>query len=208
VSRDEREREVEREVADLRPVLIGIVPRGWDRPMTSADQIELNAAVRKAWLIVYRRARDRVGDPTAAEDVAQEVFCRVLARLGTQDGPAIEQAYLIQTARNLLYDQWRTADRHRADEAAVAGDPSGRAVDPEDEVIRRIEGDEVRVALGALTRDQRQVLRFRIFEQLTAEETAAALGRNAEWVRQTQHRALRVLRDRMTRDDVDPGGER
>ena len=64
------------------------------------------------------------------------------------------------------------------------------------------------VALGTLPPAQRQVLRLRIFEGLTAEETAAVLGGNAEWVRQTQFRALRTLRDRLTWNDADPGSAR
>jgi RNA polymerase sigma-70 factor (ECF subfamily) len=204
----EREREVEREVADLRPMLTGVLPDGWDRrPLTSADRIALDAALREVWLVVYYRARLRVRDQAAAEDVAQEAFCRVLNRLATRDdGTAIEPAYVTRTARNLLHDQWRTAEQRRAGDTTVARDPSGTVADPEADVLQQIEGEEVRVALTALPSAQRQVIRLRIFEQLTAEQTAAVLGRNAEWVRQTQHRALRALRERMTRSDADKGG--
>jgi RNA polymerase sigma-70 factor (ECF subfamily) len=206
VSPDERERAVEREVADLRPILTGVLPDGWDGPLTSGDRAKLDAALRKAWRIVYYRALARINDQAAAEDVAQEVFCRVLTRLSTRDdGVAIEQAYLTQAARNFLQDRWRTAAQHRADDIAVARDPSGAPADPEEEVLRRLEGDEAMVALGTLPLMQGQVLRLRIFEGLTAEETAAVLGGNAEWVRQTQRRALRVLRDRLTWNDADPG---
>jgi DNA-directed RNA polymerase specialized sigma24 family protein len=91
VSPDERERAVEREVADLRPILIGILPESWDGPITSGDRATLDAALHKAWRIVYYRALVRIHDRTAAEDVAQEVFCRVLTRLRTRDeGVAIE----------------------------------------------------------------------------------------------------------------------
>ena len=202
MSPDERERAVERAVADLRPILTGMLPDS-----TSGDRAALEAALYKAWRIVYLRALTHVRDRAAAEDVAQEVFRRVLTRLSTRDdGAAIEQAYLTQTAYRLLQDQWRAAAQHWAHDIAMARDPSGRPANPEEEVLRRIEGDEALAALDALPLDQRRVLRLRIFEQLTAEETAAVLGRNAEWVRQTQHRALRVLRDRLTRHDDDPGG--
>ncbi len=207
MSPEERERAVEREVADLRPILTGVLPDGWDGPLTSGDRAALDATLRKAWRIVYLRALTHIRDQAAAEDVAQEVFRRVLTRLSTRDdGVAIEQAYLTQAARNFLQDQWRTAGQHRADDTAVARDPSGVPADPEEEVLRRIEGDEAMVALSTLSTAQRQVLRLRLFEGLTAEETAAVLGRNAEWVRQTQRRALRTLRDRLSWNDDDPGG--
>jgi len=209
VSPGERERAVEREVADLRPILTGVLPDGWDGPITSGDRATLDAALRKAWRIVYYRALARINDRAAAEDVAQEVFRRVLTRLSTRDdGAAIEQAYLTQAAGNFLQDRWRTAAQHRADDTAVARDPSAAPADPEEEVLRRIEGDEAVAALDTLPPAQRQVLRLRYFEGLTAEETAAVLDHNAEWVRQTQFRALRTLRDRLTRNDADPGGTR
>jgi RNA polymerase sigma-70 factor, ECF subfamily len=209
VSPDERERAVEREVADLRPILTGVLPDGWDGPLTSGDRAARDAALRKAWRIVYYRALARIHDQAAAEDVAQEAFRRVLTRLSTRDdGVAIEQAYLSQAAHNFLQDQWRTAAQHRADDIAVARDPSGAPADPEEEVLRRLEGDEAMVALGTLPLAQRQVLRLRVFEGLTAEETAAVLGGTAEWVRQTQFRAIRTLRDWLNRNDVDPGSAR
>lgn len=197
---------VEREVADLRPILTGMLPDGWNESITPGDRAALDAALHKAWRIVYLRALTHVRDQAAAEDVAQEVFRRVLTRLSTRDdGGAIGQAYLTQAARNFLQDQWRAAAQHRAHDTAAARDPSGAPADPEEEALQRIEGDRALAALGTLPLEQRRVLRLRIFEQLTADQTAAVLGRNAEWVRQSQHRALRTLRDRLTRYDDDPG---
>lgn|GEM_PF-1626675 len=201
MSPDDREGEVTREVEDLRPVLSTLLPDGWEGAARSEDQASLDDALRRAWTVVYHHARANVRERQEAEDVAQEVFVRVLGRLASPDGAAaaIEQAYLTRTARNLLYDRWRRRDRNRADDAAYAGDRSGDPVGPEDEVVRRIEGEEVRLALTTLTPAQRQVLRLRIFEQLTADEVAAVVGRTPDWVRQTQHRALRALRDHLTR---------
>jgi RNA polymerase sigma-70 factor (ECF subfamily) len=207
VSPDEREHAVEREVVDLRPILTGVLPDGWDGPLTSSDQAERDADLREVWLIVYHRARLRIRDRVAAEDVAQEVFCRVLTRLSTRDdGAVIEQAYLSQTASNFLQDQWRTIAQRRALDIAVARDPSGVPADPAEAVLRQAEGDEAMAALGTLPSARRQVLHLRIFEGLTAEQTAAVLGGTAEWVRQTQHRALRTLRDRLERENADPEG--
>jgi len=191
---------VAREVEDLRPVLGNILPDGWQGAVRSGDQADLDAALRRAWLVVYHRARANVRDRRDAEDVAQEVFSRVLSRLASSGdgGAVIEQAYLTRAARNLLYDHWRHRDQHRAADAAYAGDPSGEPDGPEDEVLRRIEGDDVRVALADLSPVHRQVLRLRIFEQLSADDTAAVMGRTPEWVRQTQHRALAALRQRLT----------
>jgi RNA polymerase sigma-70 factor (ECF subfamily) len=122
------------------------------------------------------------------------------------DGAVIEQAYLSQTASNFLQDQWRTIAQRRALDIAVARDPSGVPADPAEAVLRQAEGDEAMAALGTLPSAQRQVLHLRIFEGLTAEQTAAVLGGTAEWVRQTQHRALRTLRDRLERENADPEG--
>jgi RNA polymerase sigma-70 factor, ECF subfamily len=199
--------EIDREVEDLRPVLARMLPDDWDRPIRAHDQAAVDDALRRAWLIVYHRARAKASDRRDAEEIAQEVFCRVLARMGSwsSDDAALHHAYLVRAARNLQYDQWRRRDRNRASDAMYASDRSRLSVGPEDEIMGGLEREALRAALRSLTLDQAQVLRLRIFEELSAEETGAVLGKSATAVRQLQHRAVRALRARLTGDDPENG---
>lgn len=199
--------DLDREVEDLRPILARVLPDGWDRSIRSHDQAALDAAVRQAWLVVYSRAAASVRDRWEAEEIAQEVFCRVLARMGSwPSDEALRRSYLARAARNLLYDQWRHRDQHRVADTVYAKDRSGEPVDLEDEVMHRLEGEALRAAFRTLPSIERQVLRLRIGEGLTAEATAAVVGKSVLAVRQIQFRAVRALRTQLTRSD--PGDRR
>ncbi len=176
---------------DLRPLLVSVLPPDWERAVAARDQAALTEATRRAWEVVYHRTLLSIRDRREAEEVTQEVFCRVLARLGTRQGDeAVRQAYLVQASRNLLADRWRRRARAQAAPPMVAPAPPT----PEEAALARLEVEDLRRALAALPDEQRTVLRLRVFEHLSAEETGAVLGRSAAAVRQIQHRAVVALR--------------
>lgn len=184
---------------DLAPLLAPLLAPGWDRALAGRDQAALEDGVRAAWRVVYHRARASIADPDEAEEIAQEVFCRVLLRMSTSSGQELQvhAGYLLRAARNLMADRWRARSRHRDLDARYAESRSSAPELPEDLVTRSEEHVAVRRALGQLPSLQRQVLRLRILEQLSAEETGAVVGRSADSVRQIQHRALVTLRARL-----------
>ena len=197
--------EEDREVDDLRPVLSRVLPPDWERPIAVRDQAAFDAAVRRAWLVVFYRVAARTRDRGEAEEAAQEVFCRVLARMGTLPaGEAVRRAYLTRAAGNLLQDQWQRRERRLVADTAYAADRTREPADPQDVAVRHEETARLVAALRGLQPIQAQVLRLRIGEELTSEEVGAVLGKSAEAVRQIQHRALEALRVRLGRS---AGGE-
>ncbi|MHB8219908.1 MAG: RNA polymerase sigma factor [Acidimicrobiales bacterium] len=183
---------------DLRSILVRVLPSGWDRPITSRDQAAFDANVRSAWQVVFHRTASVVRDRREAEEITQEVFCRVLGRIAGDGADApLRLVYLKTAARNLVYDRWRRQDLVHEVGTAYGEDRSGTPVSVEDEVIGRMDADVVRAAVRSLPTVQRQVLRLRIFEGLTAEATGAVIGREAAAVRQIQHRALLALRSKL-----------
>lgn len=192
---------------DLAPLVAPLLVPGWERALVARDQAGLEANVRAAWRVVYQRARATIADPGEAEEIAQEVFCRVLLRMSGATGQELEvrTGYLVRAARNLMADRWRARARHRAVDARYAESRSSAPELPEDLVTREEEHTAVREALGRLPPLQRQVLRLRIIEQLNAEETGAVVGRSADAVRQIQHRALAALRVQLEAQDAGGG---
>jgi RNA polymerase sigma-70 factor (ECF subfamily) len=192
--------EGDQEVDDLRPVLARVLAPDWDHPIASHDQAAFDAAVRRAWLVVYYRVAARTGDRGEAEEAAQEVFCRVLARMGSWPaGEAVRRAYLARAASNLLQDQWQRRERRLLADTAYATDRSREPADPQDVAVRREETEQLVEALRSLPPIQAQVLRLRIGEELSSEEAGAVLDKSAQAVRQIQHRALEALRARLGR---------
>src|SRR5205814_6730005 len=77
---------------------------------------------------------------------------------------------------------------------------------PEHETIELLAGQQAaQFVRSTLPPDQAEVILLRVLGGLSAEQVAAAMGRSANWVRVTQHRALRALADRLgSRIDVTP----
>ena len=93
---------------------------------SAADLATLLA--QAGWL--RRFARALLGDPTAAEDLAQETMLSALSRPASGGG----RAWLATVARNLAVDRFRgNARRRRREQADHADDASaGRVASPED----------------------------------------------------------------------------
>ncbi|MDP9483014.1 MAG: sigma-70 family RNA polymerase sigma factor [Chloroflexota bacterium] len=146
---------------------------------------------------VYRFVVVRVPQPADGEDLMQQVFLKVIESL-----PRYEQrglpfgAWLFRIARNTVIDFGRT---RRV--TAPLDDEVGRMADPAQpgyQLERAADVDEIRAALGQLTSEQRDVIVFRFFAELTHAEIGAVLGKREGTIRVIQHRALAVLRGRMT----------
>lgn len=191
---------MDREVDDLRPLLARVLPPDWERAIAARDQVAFDAAVHRAWLVVFYRAAAWHRDRGEAEEAAQEVFCRVLARMATlPERAVVRRAYLARAASNFLHDQWQRKERRLLADTAYAADRSGEPADPQDVAVRREETDQLLAALRRLPPVQAQVLRLRLGEELSSEEVGAVLGKSAQAVRQIQHRALEALRAQLRR---------
>ena len=138
-----------------------------------------------------------VGDRPTAEDLTGDVFKSAIEGLPRFRGPVETLGgWLLRIARHDLSDYRRRQARRLVqplddllEEAALAG----RAVDPEELALDRVEGDPVLAALRQLTRDQREVLLLRMVADLAAPEVAGILHKSTEAVKALQHRGLASL---------------
>jgi RNA polymerase sigma-70 factor, ECF subfamily len=187
--------------ADLRRALRRTLPQDLAEAIAAPDDAALDASLRKAWRIVYARVVERgITNPEDARDLTQEVFVRVIARIAAEDAPdaPVVPQYLVRAAEHLMADRWRSqAVRSRAPEPMVTDSPSA-----EETAMASFEQQDATMALAELPLLQRQVLRLRIVEALSAEETGRMLGREPAAIRQIQHRALAELRERLERRGV------
>lgn len=140
-----------------------------------------------------RFLRHQLGDAELAEDLLQRTFVRMIEALPRYERRGLPfGAWVFRIARNTVIDHRRTA--HPALPLDVALDRPADADDPVASAERRDERTRLRSALDVLPADQREVLTWRFFAELSPAETAALMGRSNGAVRILQHRALVRLR--------------
>lgn len=141
---------------------------------------------------VYRYVRYRINDDAIAEDIASDVFVRLLEASQKRQGPRTSlKGWLIATASNVVNDHLRRQYRRPTEplpETMPDTDTSVRA-----EVDLREQNRAVRTAYAQLTSDQQDVLAFRFGQGYSLEETAVLMRKKVNAVKALQFRALASL---------------
>ena len=147
-------------------------------------------------LAVYRVARRILGSHEEADEAAQETFLRAYRSLSGFRGECRLRTWLIRitlnVSRTLGAARERTTgmdqvvdaadDRETADAAAERAEAAGR----------------VRSAVEALPPRQREVVRLKVFSDMTYDDVATAMGLTAGAVKAHFHQAVSNLRRIMT----------
>src|ERR671934_1213106 len=145
---------------------------------------------------VLRFCFRRTGNATVAEDLTSIVFLEAWRRRDrTVFFGGSARPWLFGVALNVLRSQSRAERRHRD---ALARLPSDEGPEPESEAaIARLDAErEMRAVLKAvekLGRREREVLELCVWEDLSTEEAALALGISPGAVRSRLSRARRRL---------------
>lgn len=138
------------------------------------------------------------GNRTAAEDIGQIVFQRMLKYRHTYRDDGSFTAWMYHLARSCASDHFRKT-------VPLAVDPSeleARADEsqPADEsAAKRDDHELLRRALGRLDREDREVLLLSRLQELSFAEVASILECSVGAARVRAHRALRTLRDQYFR---------
>lgn len=147
---------------------------------------------------VYGYARAIVGDDDAAEDVAQQVFMRVIGAIGRHESRGVPfSAWLLRITRNVAVDHLRR--RRRAVPCEDVPAPEG----PREEVRAPL-ALALREALAELPDGQREVVVLRHVAGWSPGEIARRLGRSESSVHALHHRGRRALRASLARRGAVP----
>ncbi|MER6182643.1 sigma-70 family RNA polymerase sigma factor [Streptomyces sp. NPDC001652] len=191
------------EVSVSLPLHPSIAPDGLEPDLVAraraGDREAFAALYHEHFGLVYGFLLVRTRNRHLAEDLTQEVFTRALRHIDayTWQGRAFA-AWLTTIARNLFLDELgrgRTRWETPVAEVKDLGD-SGRGA--ESLALRELEAVEahetVRTALHTLNPHQRHCVELRFLDELTAQETALAMGRSVGAVKTLTYRAVRKLR--------------
>jgi RNA polymerase sigma-70 factor (ECF subfamily) len=167
----------------------------------SGDKSAWDAFVDQAAPIIFAAVQRTLrqgkpgGAPSDAEDLAQEVFVRLVqkdyALLRSYDpARASLSTWLTLVARStvlnrLRKERVRVVPLDEAHEPVLAAGAEGR-----DDAVPSLEVPE-----GLLSPRQHLVLRLLVEREMSVEEAAATLGVDAQTIRSTKHKAIAKLRE-------------
>jgi len=143
---------------------------------------------------VFRYCLFRLGTREQAEDATSQIFLKALAGLHSHCNGRSFRSWLFSIAHNVVTDIYR-ASRPIWPLSLVA-ELLDRRPGVEEEVLDRVERDELHRLLKRLPMGQRQVMELRL-AGLTSAETAEILGRSLGSVKIAQVRAVQKLRELM-----------
>ena len=145
---------------------------------------------------ILRYLVHRVGDPDAAEDLAQQVFLKAWQAIPRYEARGVPfKAWLYRMAHNQMVDHFRTR-RPTTDLEGV--DPPQEA-EAEGLVIAAETTGALTLAMSQLSDDHRQVLTLRFLMEKSAREIGEIMGRKEVTIRGLQMRALQALRREIER---------
>jgi RNA polymerase sigma-70 factor (ECF subfamily) len=152
---------------------------------------------------VYRFVSFRLADSALSEDIAAEVFLRLVEGFAQKKGPDRNlRGWLLGVASNLVNDDLRR--RYRRKVEALDELAEDRLVDPVDPAQiweGNFQQEQVRQAIRQLTPEQQQVLALRFASERSLEETAQLIGKKVNAVKALQFRALGALRRLLVGDE-------
>jgi len=156
------------------------------------DPHVINAVYDRYFSEVYRFVCYRLNDEHTAEDIASDVFVRLLEATQAGRGPQTNlKAWLLATASHIVIDHLRKSYR-RPESELPESMPDG-APDPSQDYEKQERGRRVKKAVSTLTEEQQYVIALRFNQGYSLEETANLMQKNVNSVKQLQFRALAAL---------------
>lgn len=152
------------------------------------------------YIPIFRYALFRTGDREVAEDIASEVFKRLLEGLRAGTGPTTTLAgWLFGVAARVVTDHFRRV--YRAPTVELDEDLSQFDETPSSLTVKALEREELLQAIKTLTEDQQHVIALRFGQGLAIGQVARMLGKTEGAVKQLQARAIASLARQMKRSD-------
>jgi RNA polymerase sigma factor (sigma-70 family) len=155
-------------------------------------QARLLTALQDVW---YRFCMSQLRDADRAADATQETALRFLKQLAGFRGDSQLQTWSLGIALNVVREMRR---KRSTEDLEEQNDPIASAA-PIGDGLEDLESKNLLwQTLDILPERQREAVVLRFFEELSVEQTAAAMNCAVGTVKATVHQALRALRQKMS----------
>jgi RNA polymerase sigma-70 factor, ECF subfamily len=156
------------------------------------DPQAISVAYDRYFPEVYRFVRYRLNDEHVAEDIASDVFVRLLEAVRAGRGPQTNlKAWLLATASHIVIDHLRKSYR-RPESELPESLPDG-IPGPSSDYEKKERDCRLKDAMITLTEEQQIVITLRFNQGYSLEETADVMRKNINSIKQLQFRALAAL---------------
>lgn len=178
----------------------------------AGDLRALEALMRRHNRMLYRTARAILGDDAEAEDAMQEAYLRAFGALAGFRGESKLSTWLVRIVANEALMRRRRRSRTAAvvPMGPAAADQWSTVISdrpgPDEDAARAEMRTIIEARIDALPESYRAVFVLRALEEMTVEETGAALDIPEATVRTRFFRARALLREGLARE-VDRGLE-
>ncbi len=166
------------------------------------DQEALASIHDTYYTAIYRYIAFRVGERETAEDLASEVFTRLLTALRDRNAPQNTlRGWLYGVAARVVADHHRR--QYRAPQVELDEDLVSDMHDPAAIVESKLTQESLKQAMQELTEEQRHVLGLRFGADMPIQEVARTLGKSEGAIKQLQARAVAALARKLAPRVVD-----
>lgn len=142
---------------------------------------------------VYYFLYDFTGRQNDAEDLTQEVFCRLLVALHRFDGRVDLKTWIFSIAKHVAIDQYRRTKFQKIFSDIWFKNVPAKEGIPELAFERKEKEWELQQAILELKPKYRLVIILRSFREYSVKETAEILGITEAQVKVDYHRAIKLI---------------
>ena len=145
-----------------------------------------------------------LGNPSEAEDIAQQVFLRIWRHAKRYRPDAKFTTYLYKITRNLVFNETRRKSRKKEVSSDEREENSNQLIQanpdrqPDAELLQAELQRAVDEAIASLPETQRMAVVLRRYEQLSYEEIATVLGLSVSAIKSLLFRARTSLRESLS----------
>jgi RNA polymerase sigma-70 factor (ECF subfamily) len=144
---------------------------------------------------VYRFLLARLGEAQAAQDATAQTFLAALEGIGNYRASGTFGAWLMMIARHKAVDDFRA--RRTTVMLEAAAELPAPAPSPEQQVVTRLQLQEILEAMRALSPERAEALSLRMFGGMSVTEISKVMDKREAAVKMLVYRALVDLRQRL-----------
>jgi RNA polymerase sigma-70 factor (ECF subfamily) len=124
---------------------------------------------------VAAQVQRMTGDPTAVDDLVQEVFIAAFANLETFRGDSQLRTWLYRIATNKVRNWWDSDQRRRRRERRASELPTELPNTPHEDLVAREHRERLYEAVGTLSTKLREAFIARVIEGMSLQEASEVL---------------------------------